>query len=90
MLKTFCNRCSAPASTITRTFEVDNTIHLEVIARSTDKLLQPHICDGCLAELLMASVETFETSKVVTSFHTAFRTAADLDSAKEEIRAAKA
>jgi hypothetical protein len=86
MIKFFCNRCGAEANIISRTFTVDLAVNVEVTMRAAENSSeQPHICENCLAELLMASVETFKNSKVVTSYHTAFRTATDLDQALGEL-----
>jgi hypothetical protein len=85
MIRTFCDRCDGPASTVSRVFSTDDTIHIEVIAKSADKSAQPHICDNCLADLMIASVETFQHTKTVASYHAAITTAAALENAQTEI-----
>jgi hypothetical protein len=85
MIKTFCDRCDGPASTVSRVFSTDDVIHIEVIAKSAEKSVQPHICDNCLADLMIASVETFQHTKTVASYHAAITTAAALENAQAEI-----
>ena len=84
MIKLFCDRCEAEGGIISRVFPHD-PIQLEVIARAPNHQ-QAHLCENCLAELLMASVETFKNSKVVTSYHSAFRTATELDQTLQELK----
>jgi hypothetical protein len=85
MIKTFCDRCDNPAETVSRIFTTDEAIQLEVIARSPQKAFQTHICDNCLADLMIAAVETFQHTKTVASYHAAITTAAALEHAQGDI-----
>jgi hypothetical protein len=89
MMKSFCNRCGDEAKTTAKLFESEEPVLLEVIARSKEDI-SVHICDGCLAELLMSAVETFPNTKTAVTYHSSLKDAQERDALLEEVEALKA
>jgi hypothetical protein len=64
-------------------FQPDKRFDLTVVFRPAGEP-SGHVCDNCLADMMMAAVESFSDSPVIASYRSAFHTASERDAFREE------